>query len=81
MNTLYDFLGQSWEFIKEKKKVRKQENTHSSKKTRTRPRKKELGQENTQLSKKASTKKRSTKKVVLISRIDKSYKVVDSKID
>ena len=28
-----------WEFIKEKKKVSKQENTHSSKKIRTRPRK------------------------------------------
>ena len=36
---------QGWEFIKEKKT--KQENTHSSKKTRTRPRKKELAQENT----------------------------------
>ena len=37
----------TWEFIKEKKKVRKQENTHSSTQTRTRPRKKELVQENT----------------------------------
>ena len=31
---------QGWEFIKEKKKVRKQENTHASTQTRTRPRKK-----------------------------------------
>ena len=46
-----DYAGQcaslGWEFIKEKKKVRKQENTHASTQTCTRPRKKELVQENT----------------------------------
>ena len=50
-------LNLGWGFLKEKKKVTKQENTHSSKKTRTRRRKKELAQENTHSTKKASTKK------------------------
>ena len=48
---------QGWEFIKEKKKVRKQENTHSFKKKKTFSRKKELAQENTLSTKKASKKK------------------------
>ena len=57
-----DYAGQcaslGWEFIKEKKKVRKQENTHASTQTCTRPRKKELVQENTHSYTKASTQKR-----------------------
>ena len=53
---------QGREFIKEKKKVRKQENKHASTLTRTRPRNKELVQENTHSYMKASTQKRTRAK-------------------
>ena len=41
------YEDQGWEFIKEKTKTRKKENTHASTQTRTKTRKKELVQENT----------------------------------
>ena len=50
------FLG--WEFIKEKTKTCKKENTHASTQTRTKTRKKELIQENTHENTQTHTKTR-----------------------